>query len=59
MTIYIHFGDNTRTLNPIRLHNVSSVEDDGVFAVRVKMQFSDDTKRFEGVSHVAVQTDRS
>lgn len=55
MTIYIHFGDKTRKLNPIRLFNVAAVEDDGAYAVRVRMLFSDAHSRFEGVSHVAVQ----
>jgi hypothetical protein len=59
MTIYIHFGDKTRELNPIRLHNVASVHDDGVYAVRVRMMFSDANPRFEGVSHVAIQTEKS
>ncbi len=58
MTIYIHFGDKTRELNPIKLHNVDSVIDDGAFAVKVRMMFTDGAKRFEGVSHVAIQTEK-
>lgn len=59
MTIYIHFGDTTRPAR--RIHNVEAVTDDGAFAVRVRMQFANgdvDSVRYEGVSHVAIQTSR-
>ena len=54
MTVYIHFGDKTSELNPIRLFQVEALEDDGLHAVRVRMQLSDAHPRFEGVSHIAV-----
>lgn len=59
MTAYIHFHIRAgQILVPVRLFNVSSVEDNGLESVRIKMLFSNNIHVYTGVSHVAIQTEK-
>jgi hypothetical protein len=55
MTIYIHFKTSAQS---VRLFNVSSVEDAGVDAIKVRMMFADDGTVYAQVSHVAMQPEK-
>jgi hypothetical protein len=56
MTIYVHFHIATGKA-AVRLHNVTRVEDNGPDSVKVKNTFTDETKVFVNVSHVALKPD--
>lgn len=54
MTIYVHFNIRTGRTSE-RLHNVASVQHEGLDSVKVTMLFSDAVRLFTEVSHVAVK----
>ena len=58
MTIYVHFNVQSGR-KAERLYNVTSIHNNGMDSVKVKMEFNSNSNRtYTDVSHVAVQPDR-
>lgn len=60
MTVYVHFNPTAPGTKPepVKQHNVCRVEDLGDSTVLLVNAFGGEPRRFEDVSHLAVQPER-